>query len=180
MLLEEDEDEVDREKTPQHVSVLTTEYIAGGLDDAGYSAFEAADDTRIGDDEGNGFLLRDVIVQPLGSLQTATRTFATWRVPSMNNVIAILADDVPAQECLLEVWRDFNVPFKVMIYTGPFVIEGTIFSDDDDPPEFYRQAFRPIEEASIAWQRDQKAEVIHARLGLVNFLHIHGFSVERP
>jgi hypothetical protein len=96
----------------------------------------------------------------------------------MKNVIAILADDAPAQESLLEIWGEYSVPFKVMIYSGPFVIEGTLFSDDDDPPEFYRQAFRPIEDVTITYLPDREAETIRAKLGLVNVFHIHGFSVE--
>ena len=179
MLLEEDEDEVERERLPQHVSVLTTEYIARGLDDPEYSAFESADDTRLGDDEGSGLVLTDVVVESVGSLKTPPRTFANWRIPSMKNVIAILAEDVPAQETLLEVWKDFKTPFKVMIYTGSFVIEGTILSDDDDPPEFYRQAFRPIEDATISYQMGLKTETIHVKQGLVNVFQIHGYSVEK-
>ncbi len=179
MLLEEDEEDIEMEKGPQHISVLTTDYIAKGLDDLEYSAFEAANDTQIGDEEGNGFLLTDAVVQPFGVFNTPTRTFANWYVPSMKSVVAILAEDIPAQESLLDLWGDFNVPFKVMIYSGAFIIEGTMFSDDQDPPEFYRQAFRPIEDAIITYLPDKKAEVIRVKLGLVNVFHIHGYSVEK-
>ncbi len=179
MLLEEDEEDVANERGPQHISVLTTEYIARGLDDPEYSAFEAANDTHIGDEEGNDFLLTDAVVQPFGMLNTPTRTFSNWRIPSVKSVVALLADDTPAQETLLDFWADFNVPFKVMIYAGPFIIEGTMFSDDNDPPEFYRQAFRPIEEATVTYLLDKKADVIRVKLGLVNVFHIHGYSVEK-
>jgi hypothetical protein len=178
MRLEEDKDEVEREKDPLHISVLTTEYLARGLDDPDYSALEAAEDTRLGDEEENGFLLTNVTVESLGRLKTPARVFGNWRVPSMRNVIAILAEDAPAQESLLEIWGEYRVPFKVMIYSGPFVIEGTLFSDDDDLPEFYRQAFRPIEDAMITYLPDREAEPIQVKLGLVNVFHIHGFSVE--
>jgi hypothetical protein len=179
MLLEEDEEEVEKEKGPQHVAVLTADYMAKGLDDIEYSAFEAANDTHIGDEDAHGFLLTDVLVQPIGKLNTPSRTFPNWQIPSMQSVIVILAEDIPAQESLLDFWADFNVPFRVVIYTGPFVIEGTMFSDDEDPPEFYRQAFRPIEDAKITFQMDQKADVIPVKLGLVNVAHIHGFSYEK-
>ena len=178
MLLEEDKEEIEGEKSPRHISVLTTEYLARGLDDPDYSALEAAEDTRLGDEEGTGFLLTDVIVESLGGLEVPARAFGNWRVPSTKNVIAILADDAPAQESLLEIWGEYRVPFKVMIYSGPFVIEGTLFSDDEDPPEFYRQAFRPIEDMIITYLPDREAESIRAKLGLVNVFHIHGFSVE--
>ena len=178
MLLEEDEEDVGKDRGPQHIAVLTTDYIARGLDDLDYSAFEAANDTQIGDQEGNGFRLADAVVQPLGLLNTPTRTFPNWYIPSMKSVVAILAEDIPAQESLLDLWGDFNVPFKVMIYSGAFLIEGTMFSDDDDPPEFYRQAFRPIEEAVITYLPDKKVELIRVKLGLVNVFHIHGYSVE--
>jgi hypothetical protein len=178
MLLEEDEEDIEKEIGPQHISVLTTDYIARGLDDPQYSAFEAANDTQIGDQECNSFRLTDAVVQPLGIFITPTRIFPNWYIPSMKSVVAILAEDVPAQESLLDHWADFNVPFKVMIYSGAFLIEGTMFSDDDDPPEFYRQAFRPIEEAIITYLPDKKADPIRVKLGLVNVFHIHGYSVE--
>jgi len=178
MLLEEDEESVERESAPRHISVLTTDYIASGLDDVDYSAFEAANDTQIGDQEGIGFHLIDAVVHPLGMLNTPTRTFPNWYIPSMKNVVAILAEDVPAQESLLDLWSDFNVPFKVMIYSGAFLIEGTMFSDDDDPPEFYRQAFRPIEDAVITYLPDRKAELIRVKSGLVNVFHMHGYCLE--
>ena len=179
MLLEEDEDEVERERVPQVVSVLTTEYMARGLDDPEYSAFEAANDTHIGDEDAHGFVLTAALVRPVGRLNTPSKTFPIWQIPSMQSVIALLAEDIPAQETLLDFWADFNVPFQVVIYTGEFVIEGTMFSDDDDPPEFYRQAFRPIEDATIVHQLDKNAEVIHVKLGLVHVAHIHGFGFER-
>jgi hypothetical protein len=177
MLLEEDEEDVQKERAPQHVSVLTTEYIARGLDDSDYSAFEAANDAHIGDEEGNGFLLTDAVVQPMGLFQTPSRTFANWHVPAMNNVVALLAEDTAAQETLLDYWVDFNVPFKVLIYTARYVIEGTMFSDDEDPPEFYKQAFCPIQDATITSVSNNKAEMIRVRLGLVNVFHIHGYSI---
>ncbi len=179
MLLEEDEEDAVHERGPQHISVLTTDYMIKGLDNPEYSAFEAANDTLIGEEDGNDFLLTDAVIQPLGPLNIPTRTFPNWRIPSMKSIVAILADDVAAQETLLDFWADFNVPFKVMIYAGPFVIEGTMFSDDDDPPEFYRQAFRPIEDATITYILDKKADVIRVTLGLVNVFHIHGYSVEK-
>jgi hypothetical protein len=178
MLLEEDEDDVEKDSEPRHISILTNGYLAAGLDDPGYSAFEAAFDTHIGDVEENGFLITDAVVRPLGTLNTPARTFSNWRVPAMKSVVAILADDIPAQEALLDLWGDFNVPFKVMIYSGDYLIEGTMFSDDDDPPEFYQQAFRPMEEAIITYLPDKKADVIHVKLGLVNVFHIHGFSID--
>lgn len=178
MLLEEDKEEVEREKGPRHISVLTTEYLARGLDDPDDSALEAAEDMRLGDEEGTGFLLTDVIVQSLGRLEVPTRAFGNWRVPSMKNVIAILADDAAAQESLLEIWGEYRVPFKVMIYSGPFVIEGTLFSEDEDPPEFYRHAFRPMEDVTITFLPGRESESIRGKLGLVNVFHIHGFSVE--
>ncbi|MCE9645996.1 MAG: hypothetical protein K8S20_08355 [Chloroflexi bacterium] len=176
MQSEEDENQ---ERGPQHVSVLTTEYIAKGLGDMEYSAFEAASDTRIAENESYDFFLANVIVQSLGRLKTPSRTFPTWHIPSMNQVIAILADDVPAQETLLDYWIDFNVPFKAMIYSGPFVIEGKMFSEDQDPPEFYKQAFRPIQDATITYQLGKQPEVIRVKLGLVNVFQVHGYSIEK-
>jgi hypothetical protein len=178
-MMQSEEDE-DKARGPQHISVLTTEYVAKGLGDAEYSAFEAASDTRIAGNESYDFLLKDVIVQSFGMLHTPSRTFSTWHIPSMNQVIAILAEDVSAQETLLDFWVDFNVPFKGMIYSGPFVIEGTMFSEDDDPPEFYKQAFRPIQDATITYQLGRQVEVIHVELGLINVFQVHGYSLERP
>jgi len=172
-------DDDEKEDGPQHISVLTTEYVAKGLGDAEYSAFEAASDTRIAENESYDFFLRDVIVQSIGAGNTPARTFPTWHVPSMGKVIAIIAEDIFAQQALLDYWADFDVPFKAMIYAGPFVIEGTIFSEDDDPPEFYKQAFRPIQDATITHQFDKKAEVLHVELGLVNVYQIHGYSLEK-
>ena len=173
------EENNEKEKGPQHVSVLTTEYVAKGLGDPEYSAFEAASDTRIAENESYDFFLKDVIVQSVGMLKTPSRTFPTWHIPSMGKVIAILAEDVSAQETLLDYWIDFNVPFKAMIYAGPFVIEGTMFSEDDDPPEFYKQAFRPIQDATITYQLGKQTEVIHVELGLVNVFQVHGYSLEK-
>lgn len=174
------EEDDDKDRGPQHVSVLTTEYVAKGLGDVGeYSAFEAASDTRIAENESYDFFLKDVIVQSVGMLNTPSRTFPTWHIPSMGQVIAILAEDVSAQETLLDYWIDFNVPFKAMIYAGPFVIEGTMFSEDDDPPEFYKQAFRPIQDATITYQLGDQTEVIHVELGLVNVFQVHGYSLEK-
>jgi hypothetical protein len=173
------EDDKEIEKGPQHISVLTTEYVAKGLGDLEYSAFEAASDTRIGENESYDFFLKDVIVQSVGLLNTPSRIFPTWHVPSMSKVIAILAEDVSAQETLLDFWIDFNVPFKAMIYAGPFVIEGTMFSEDDDPPEFYRQAFRPIQDATISYQLGKQTEVIRVELGLVNVFQVHGYSLDK-
>ena len=179
MLLEEDEEEVGREKGPQQVSVLTTEYLASGLDDPEYSAFEAANDTHIGDEDAHGFFLTEARVRSIGNLKTPAQTFANWQIPSMQSVIALLAEDAAAQESLLDFWADFNVPFKVVIYAGEFIVEGTMFSDDEDPPEFYRQAFRPIEDAMITHQSEGKGDAIRVKLGLVNVAHIHGFSFEK-
>lgn len=179
MLLEEDVEETNLERTPQHVSVVTTEYIASGLDDFEYSALEAADDTRVGDEEASNITLRDAVVRSLGRLHNPPRTFTCWRIPSMKSVVAIVADDVTAQESLLEIWRDYRIPFKAMIYTGPFLVEGTLFSDDNDPPEFFRQAFRPIEDATITYLPGGGAGVISVKLGLVNVQFIHGYGVEK-
>ncbi|MBM3126705.1 MAG: hypothetical protein FJZ87_16820 [Chloroflexi bacterium] len=178
MLLDEDQEEGDYEKAPMHVTVLTAEYIASGLDDGDIPALEAAEDTRLGEQDSLTIQLKDAVVRTLGRLVIPTRTFTNWRIPSMRNVVAILADDAPAQEALLEIWREFSVPFKVMLYSGPFVIEGTMYSDDDDPPEFYRQAFRPIEDALISHVPDQEMEPIRVKLGLVNVLPVHGYHVE--
>ncbi len=175
----ESEESKEQEKSPQYVSVLTTEYVAKGLGDLEYSAFEAASDTRIAESESYDFFLKDVIVQSVGMLNTPSRTFPTWHVPSMGKVIAILAENDVAQEALLDFWIDFNVPFKAMIYTGPFVIEGTMFSEDDDPPEFYKQAFRPIQDATITYQLGKQTEVIQVELGLVNVFQVHGYHLEK-
>jgi len=179
MLLEEELEEEGLPRTPQHISILTTEYIASGLDESEYSAIEAAEDTRIGEEESGSLILGDAVVRSVGRLQAPPRTFSSWRIPSLNGVVAILADDPPAQEALLEIWREYHVPFRVMLYAGPFLIEGTLFSDDEDPPEFFRQAFRPIEDAVITPLTGRNPEPLAVRLGLVNVNHIHGYNVER-
>lgn len=173
------EEDKEKNKGPQHISVFTTEYVAKGLGDLEYSAFEAASDTRIAENESYAFFLKDAIVQSVGVLNTPSRTFPTWHIPSMGKVIVITADDIAAQETLLDFWIDFNVPFKAMIYAGPFVIEGIMFSEDDDPPEFYKQAFRPIQDATITCQLGKHSEVIQIELGLVNVFQIHGYSLEK-
>src|SRR5262245_43583807 len=102
MLLEEDKEEKGEAASPYHISVLTTEYLAHGLDSTTYSSFEAANDTHIGEVDAAGFMLTDAIVQAFGTLNAPTRTFANWRIPSMRHVLAIIAEDVPAQEALLD------------------------------------------------------------------------------
>jgi hypothetical protein len=178
MLLEEDEEDIQKERVPHNISVLTTEYFVRGLDDMDYSAFEAANDSLIGDNEGTGFTLDNAEVQPMGLFQPPPRKFVNWHVPSMNNIIAILAEDPSAEEALLDFWVDFNMPFKVVIYTGAYIVEGTMFSDEADTLEFYRQAFRPIQDAIITCVSNNKAEPILVKLGLVNVSQIHGYAID--
>jgi hypothetical protein len=179
MILDEDVEDVGSDRNPGHISVMTTEYIVSGLDDQAYPAFEAAEDARVGEAENTGISLMNAVVRPLGYLKSPPRAFPCWRIPSMEVVVAILADDVPAQESLLEIWRDFRVPFRAMIYAGQFLIEGTFYSEDEDPPEFTRQTFRPIEDATITGLMGGGIDEMQIKLGLVNLRHIHGFNAER-
>jgi hypothetical protein len=54
-----------------------------------------------------------------------------------------------------------------------------MFSEDQDPPEFYKQAFRPIQDATITYQLGKQPEVIRVKLGLVNVFQVHGYSIEK-
>ncbi len=161
------------------VSILTNEYLVDGLDDSDASALSGAFDAEIDDPTGGCLPLKDARVQPMGRINTPTRTFDEWLIPSFTNVIAIFSDDPAAEDVILEVWEDYQTPFKVIIYSGTYVIEGTVYSEDEDPPDFMIHSFAPIEDLKITNQADKNAEVIRAKWGVVNSITMHGYSIEK-
>lgn len=100
-------------------------------------------------------------------------------MPSLTNVVAMFSDDPAAEDILLEMWEDYQTPFKVLIYSGTYIIEGTVYSEDEAPPDFMLLAFAPIEDLKITSQVDKKAEVIRAKWGVVNSMMMQGYSIEK-
>lgn len=177
MLMKETDYELELRAALRHVSVLTPEYLVKGLDDAGYSAFEAAGDLRRGADGDYGFVMTNAVVQSL-RLRSAPRNFRQWHVPSLEQVVLISAEDDFAIECMLDYWSDFAKPFKAVLYCGPFLIEGLLLSDEDAPPDFSRLAFRPIQDATVTYQLGGNQEILRVRHGVVHAAHLHGFGFE--
>lgn len=169
----------EKEKKSIRVSILTNEYLVNGLDDSDSSALSGAFDAEIDDPSGGCLVLTDARVQPMGNINTPTRTFDEWRMPSLTNVVAMFSDDPAAEDILLEMWEDYQTPFKVLIYSGTYIIEGTVYSEDEAPPDFMLLAFAPIEDLKITSQVDKKAEIIRAKWGVVNSMMMQGYNLEK-
>ena len=168
----------EKPKKSIRISILTNEYLMEGFDDPEYPAFSSAFDTNVNGLFDGSAKLKDARVQPIGNLNTPVRTFEEWHVTSLLNIIAIFSDDDDAEDILLETWEEYQNPFKVIIYAGTYTIEGTVYSDDDTPPEFGLQIFAPMEDIKITNQMDKKAEVIRAKWGVINSAMMNGYSVE--
>ncbi len=164
---------------PVRVTILTDEYIIDALDDPGLSILQAAFDSDPHEPTGGTIILRDARVLALGKVETPARTFAEWHMPSLVKVIAIISDDPAAEALIHDGWGDYETPFKAFIYAGAFTIEGTIYSEDEDPPDFELHTFTPLENASITYQMDKKEKAIRGRWGVVNSVLMHGFSIEK-
>ena len=169
----------EKPKKSIRISILTNDYLIEGFDDPEYHAFSAAYDTEADNLFNSSARLKDARIQPMGNLNTPVRTFEDWRVPSLFNVIAIFSDDPAADEILQEMWESYQTRFKVILYIGIYTIEGTIYSDDDTPPNFGMQMFAPMKDIKITNQADKKAEVIHGKWGVINSASMNGYSVEK-
>lgn len=169
----------EKSKKSIRVSILTNEYLVEGLDDSDSSALSATFDAEVEDPAGGCLVLKDTHVQSMGNIHTPARTFPEWHIPSLTNVIAMFSDDPAAEDILLEVWEDHQTPHKVIIYSGAYVIEGTIYSEEEAPPDFILHAFAPMENLKITSQADKKAEPIHAKWGVVNSTMMQGYGVEK-
>ena len=154
----------EKEKKSIRVSILTNEYLVDGL--------SGAFDAEIDDPSGGCLLLTDARVQPMGNINTPTRTFDEWRMPSLTNVVAMFSDDPAAEDILLEMWEDYQTPFKVLIYSGTYIIEGTVYSAESIDAYY-------VEDLKITSQVDKKAEVIRAKWGVVNSMMMQGYSIEK-
>ena len=164
---------------PVRVTILTDEYIIDALDDPDLSILHAAFDSDPTEPTGGTIILKDARLQALGKMETPARTFAEWRMPSFVKVIAIISDDPTAENLILQGWEDYQTPFKACIYAGAFTIEGTIYSEDEEPPDFALHTFTPLENAIITYQLDKKEKAIGGRWGVVNSVLMHGFSIEK-
>lgn len=164
---------------PVRITILTDEYIIDALDDPELSILQAVYDSEIGDASGGVIILKDATLRSLRQAAAPARTFPEWRLPSLVSVIAILSDDPAANDLIRAGWEDYETPFKAFIYAGAYTIEGTIFSEDDTPPDFMIRTFAPLEDATVTYQFDGKEKAIRGRWGVVNSVLMHGFSIEK-
>lgn len=166
-------------KRPVRITILTDEYIIDALDDPELSVLQAVYDSEIGDASGGVIILKDATLRSLRQPNAPARSFSEWRLSSLVSVIAILSDDPAAQELIREGWEDYETPFKAFIYAGAYTIEGTIFSEDEAPPDFRIRTFAPLEDATVTYPSDAKSMSLRGRWGLVNSVLMHGFSIEK-
>ena len=166
-------------KRPVRITILTDEYIIDALDDPELSILQAVYDSEIGDASGGVIVLKDATLRSLRQPNAPARTFSEWRLSSLVSVIAILSDDPAAQELIREGWEDYETPFKAFIYAGAYTIEGTIFSEDETPPDFRIRTFAPLEDATVTYPSDAKSKSLRGRWGVVNSVLMHGFSIEK-
>ena len=171
-------DEPAKTKPPIRLTVVTGEYLIDAWDDPELSVFTAAFDASIDEPNGGNIILKDAQVRSFGRLNTPARTFSEWRVPSLAEVIAIVSDDPAAEDLLIDGWLEHEHPFRALIYTGPFTVEGRILSPEETPPTFLENSFIPIEDALLTYRLDEKTTPIRGRWGVVNFLMAHGWSLE--
>ncbi|MBK6794689.1 MAG: hypothetical protein IPG80_19570 [Anaerolineales bacterium] len=166
-------------RNPIRITIVTDEYLIEAWDDPELSIFYAAYDSEVDDPTGGALILKDAYVKPLGKINTPARTFTQWRLPSFVKVIAILSDDPITEDIMAEAWVNYVTPFKSLLYAGAFTIEGTIFSEDDNPPDFALRTFVPLENSIITYQFDKDFKPIQGRWGVVNSVLMHGFSIEK-
>ena len=164
---------------PVRVTILTDEYIIDALDDPELSILQAVYDSEVDDASGGVIVMKDATLRSLRQGAAPARTFPEWHLPSLVNIIAILSDDPAANDLIREGWEDYETPFKAFIYAGAYAIEGTIFSEDDSPPDFMIRTFTPLEDATVTYQFDGKEKTIRGRWGVVNSVLMHGFSIEK-
>ncbi|MBN8656525.1 MAG: hypothetical protein J0M11_12360 [Anaerolineae bacterium] len=166
-------------KRPVRITILTDEYIIDALDDPELSILQAVYDSEVDDASGGVIVLKDATLRSLRQPNAAARSFSEWRLPSLVSIIAILSDDPVAQELIREGWEDYETPFKAFIYAGAYNIEGTIFSEEDTPPDFMIRTFAPLEDATVTYPPDAKRTSLRGRWGVVNSVLMHGFSIEK-
>ena len=167
----------EKKKKPIRITILTDEYRIDALDDPDLSILQAVYDSEVGDASGGVIVLQDVTVHSLRQPAIPARTFSKWRMPSLVSVIAILSDDPAAKDLIGEGWEDYQTSFKAFIYAGAYTLEGKIFSEDEDPPDFRFRTFAPLEDIVAKFSPNPKENSIAARWGLVNSVLMHGFSI---
>jgi hypothetical protein len=161
-------------KPPNPVRLLTTEYLLDGYDDDQYSLLNYS---TINEDLDN-IVLDSVQVQPLGDQQIASFTCQKWFGYINETTVAIIPRDEEGFRLVREAWSENEYPFKAEIFAGPYIIRGTIMSDDEDGPiiDINQYLFLLVTDVEIESQvPGSKLGQLRSPVALINGMLIHGF-----
>jgi hypothetical protein len=163
---------------PWLVQILTPEYLIDGYCQPEEDLFLSLSTSSYTDILG--ITLTSAYIQPTGNLSISPFSSPKWILSFSSMCLAVIPRDESSLKAAREAFNEYQYPFHVVLYAGPFIIRGTMLSnDEDDPTPFYENfTFFPMIEADIdCLIPGSKLSRLNAPFLALNSIYLHGLEL---